>query len=43
VLAQLERFGFEAAPATPEQLADVFRADEKKFADLVRRTGATAD
>jgi tripartite-type tricarboxylate transporter receptor subunit TctC len=43
VLAQLERFGFEAAPGTPEQLADVFRADEKKFADLVRRTGATAD
>jgi tripartite-type tricarboxylate transporter receptor subunit TctC len=43
VVAQLERFGFEAAPGTPEQLADVFRADEKKFADLVRRTGATAD
>jgi tripartite-type tricarboxylate transporter receptor subunit TctC len=43
VLAQLERFGFEAAPGTPEQLADVFRADEKKFAELVRRTGATAD
>jgi tripartite-type tricarboxylate transporter receptor subunit TctC len=43
VLAQLERFGFEAAPGTPEQLADIFRADEKKFADLVRRTGATAD
>ena len=43
VLAQLERFGFEAAPGTPEQLAGVFRADEKKFAELVRRTGATAD
>ncbi len=43
VLAQLERFGFEAAPGTPEQLADVFKADEKKFAELVRRTGATAD
>lgn len=43
VLAQLERFGFEAAPGTPEQLADIIRADEKKFAELVRRTGATAD
>jgi tripartite-type tricarboxylate transporter receptor subunit TctC len=43
VLEQLERFGFEAAPGTPEQLADIFRADERKFADLVRRTGATAD
>jgi len=43
VLAQMERFGFEAAPGTPEQLADIIRADETKFADLVRRTGATAD
>jgi tripartite-type tricarboxylate transporter receptor subunit TctC len=43
ILAQLQRFGFEAAPGTPEQLAEVIRADEKKFAELVRRTGATAD
>jgi tripartite-type tricarboxylate transporter receptor subunit TctC len=43
VLEQLTRFGFEAAPGTPEQLADVIRAEEKKFAELVRRTGATAD
>ena len=43
VLEQLTRFGFEAAPSTPEQLADVIRAEEKKFAELVRRTGATAD
>lgn len=43
VLQQMERFGFEAAPGTPEQLADIIRADEKKFAELVRRTGATAD
>jgi len=43
VLQQMERFGFEAAPGTPEQLADIIRADEKKFAELARRTGATAD
>jgi tripartite-type tricarboxylate transporter receptor subunit TctC len=43
VLEQLQRFGFEPAPGTPEQLADTIRADEKKFAELVRRTGATAD
>ena len=38
-----KRFGFEPAPGTPEQLADTIRAEEKKFAELVRRTGATAD
>jgi tripartite-type tricarboxylate transporter receptor subunit TctC len=43
VLQQLERFGFEGAPGTPEQLAEVIRADEKKYAELVRRTGATAE
>ena len=43
VLEQLQRFGFDAAPGTPEQLADTIRADEEKFAELVRRTGATAD
>jgi tripartite-type tricarboxylate transporter receptor subunit TctC len=39
----LQQFGFEAAPGTPEQLAEVIRADVKKYAELVRRTGATAD
>lgn len=43
VLDQLRRFGFEGAPGTPEQLADTIRVEEKKFAELVRRTGATAD
>jgi len=43
VLDQLQRFAFEPAPGTPEQLAEVIRADEKKFAELVRRTGATAE
>ncbi|MEP7083814.1 MAG: tripartite tricarboxylate transporter substrate binding protein [Betaproteobacteria bacterium] len=43
VVRQLQNFGFEGAPESPEQLAEEFRADAKKFADLVRRTGATAD
>ena len=43
VVAQMQSFGFEAAPETPEQLADEIRADAKKYAELVRRTGATAE
>jgi tripartite-type tricarboxylate transporter receptor subunit TctC len=43
VQRQLQQFGFEAASGTPEQFAEVIRADAKKYAELVRRTGATAD
>jgi tripartite-type tricarboxylate transporter receptor subunit TctC len=43
VLEQLRNFGFQAAPGTPDQLAETIRADAKKYAELVRRTGATAD
>ena len=43
VQRQLQQFGFEAASGTPEQFADVIRSDAKKYAELVRRTGATAD
>jgi tripartite-type tricarboxylate transporter receptor subunit TctC len=43
VAKQLETFGFEASPETPEQMADEFAADAKKFAEIVRRTGATAE
>ena len=43
VQQQLQQFGFEAAPGTPEQFAEVIRADAKKYGELVRRTGATAD
>ena len=43
VVQQLQNFGFEGSPQTPEQLAEEFRSDAKKFAELVRRTGATAD
>jgi tripartite-type tricarboxylate transporter receptor subunit TctC len=43
VVAQLQTFGFDAAPGTPEQLAEEIRADAKKYAELVRRTGASAE
>ena len=43
VLEQMRKLGFEAAPGTPEQFAEIIRADAKKYGELVRRTGATAD
>ena len=43
VVLQLNNFGFEAAPETPEQMADEIRSDAKRFAEIVKRTGATAD
>ena len=33
VSQQMQTFGFEAAPETPEQLADEIRADAKKYAE----------
>ena len=43
VVAALDNFGFDAAPGTPEQFAEEIRADAKKYAELVKRTGASAD
>ena len=43
VVAQMQNFGFEAAPESPDQLADEIRGDAKKYGELVRRTGATAE
>ena len=43
VQQQLQQFGFEAAPGTAEQFAEVIRADAKKYGEIVRRTGANAD
>jgi tripartite-type tricarboxylate transporter receptor subunit TctC len=40
---KLRTFGFEAAPGTPEQLGEFIAAESKRFAELVRRTGATAE
>ena len=35
--------GFEPAPSTPEELAELIRTDLGKNAELVKRTGATPD
>jgi tripartite-type tricarboxylate transporter receptor subunit TctC len=43
VLDRLKTFGFEGAPVTPEQFTNVIRADQKRYAEIVRRTGATAE
>jgi tripartite-type tricarboxylate transporter receptor subunit TctC len=43
MLERMQVLGFEAFPSTPEQLAELIRTDTKKYGDLVRRTGATAD
>jgi tripartite-type tricarboxylate transporter receptor subunit TctC len=40
---KLRTFGFEAAPGTPADLAATIRLEAKRFAELVRRTGARAD
>jgi len=43
VVQQMLTFGFEAAPETPEQMGDEFASDTRKFSELVKRTGATAE
>jgi tripartite-type tricarboxylate transporter receptor subunit TctC len=43
VVTQLANFGFDGAADSPEQLAEEIRGDAKKYAELVKRTGATAD
>jgi tripartite-type tricarboxylate transporter receptor subunit TctC len=43
VLDRMQFMGFEPAPSTPEQLGELIHADIKRYAELVRRTGATAE
>jgi len=43
VLARMKTFGYEPAPLTPEQMAELIRTDALKNAETVRRSGATAD
>ena len=43
ILQQMRTLGFEPTPETSEQFAQEIRADVRKYGDLVRRTGATAD
>jgi tripartite-type tricarboxylate transporter receptor subunit TctC len=40
---RLQNLGFEALPASPEQVAEKIRADLKKNAEIIKRVGATAD
>ena len=42
VLERMQFLGFEPAPSTPEQLAELIGSDIRRYAELVRRTGATA-
>jgi tripartite-type tricarboxylate transporter receptor subunit TctC len=43
VLERMSLFGFEPAPATPEEMAALIRADTRRNAEIVRRSGATVD
>jgi len=43
VLERMKIFGFEPAPATPEEIAELIRTDTRKNAEIVRRSGASAD
>lgn len=43
VVAALGNFGFDGAAGTPEQFGEEIRADARRYAEIVKRTGATAD
>jgi tripartite-type tricarboxylate transporter receptor subunit TctC len=43
VIERMNVFGYEPAPATPAEIAELIRVDTKKNAETVRRSGATAD
>lgn len=43
VRASLEDQGFEVTPSTPEQFAELIRADFPRWGKLVKQSGATAD
>jgi tripartite-type tricarboxylate transporter receptor subunit TctC len=43
ILERMSLFGYEPAPATPEEMAELIRVDTRKSAEIVRRSGATAD
>ena len=43
VLTRMDSFGYEQARMTPEDMAELVRADTIKNAEIVKRSGATAD
>jgi tripartite-type tricarboxylate transporter receptor subunit TctC len=43
VLERMRMLGFQAASASPEEVAKLIRDDTRKYGELVRKVGATAD
>ena len=43
MLSRMQTLGYEPMPGTPEQLAELIRVDSKKYSELVRKSGATAE
>jgi tripartite-type tricarboxylate transporter receptor subunit TctC len=43
ILERMSLFGYEPAPSTPEEMAELIHVDIRKSAEIVRRSGATAD
>lgn len=43
ILERFKTFGFEAATVSPDQFADTIRLERRRYAELVRLTGATAN
>ena len=43
VLERMRVLGFQATPDSPEEVARLIRADTRKYGELVRKVGATAD
>jgi tripartite-type tricarboxylate transporter receptor subunit TctC len=43
IAQRMATFGFNAYPVGPAQLTEVIRADTPRYAELVKRTGASAD
>ena len=43
MLERMRIFGYEPSPVTPEEMTEIIRADTRKNAEIVRRTGASAD
>jgi len=43
IAALTRSLGFDSTPESPEQFADEIRADARKYGEIVRRTGATAE
>jgi tripartite-type tricarboxylate transporter receptor subunit TctC len=43
IVERMNLFGFDPAPMTPEEMTELIRIDRKNSAEVVKRSGATAD